>query len=133
MTPRELIISYFDAFNRHDADVLLSLLHENVIHEINEGPTEVGLDKFRAFKAHMDACYREQITEMVVMVEGDRGCCDFICRGQYLKTDAGLPEATGQSYSIPGCAIFTCVNGKIAKIASYYNLKNWIAAISQIW
>lgn len=130
MTTRELIVAYFDAFNRHDAEGLLALLDEKVIHEINEGPTEVGIDKFRAFKAHMDACYREQIVDMVVMVEGDRGCCDFICEGSYLQTDQGLPEAHGQTYSIPGCAIFTCRNGKIVKIVSYYNLRNWIAAVS---
>lgn len=130
MDTRELIVAYFDAFNRHDAAGLLALLNDDVVHEINEGPTEVGIEKFRAFKAHMDKCYREQIRDMVVMVEGERGCCDFICDGSYIGTDAGLPEATGQTYSIPGCAIFTCRNGKIVKIASYYNLKNWIAAVS---
>ena len=130
MNTRELIQAYFDAFNRHDAEAMLSLLSDDIIHEINEGPTEIGADKFRAFKAHMDTCYREQIVDQVIMVEGDRGCCDFICNGTYLKTDGGLPEATGQTYSIPGCAIFTCRDGKIAKIASYYNLKGWLAAIS---
>lgn len=130
MTTHELITAYFEAFNRHDAGALLALLSEDVVHEINEGPTEVGIDKFRAFKAHMDECYREQIRDMVVMVEGDRGCCDFICDGSYIATDGGLPEARGQTYSIPGCAIFTCRDGKIAKIVSYYNLRTWIAAVS---
>jgi steroid delta-isomerase-like uncharacterized protein len=130
MTTRELITAYFDAFNRHDAEALLSILSDDVVHEINEGPTEVGIERFRAFKAHMDEAYREQIKDMVIMVEGDRGCCDFICEGTYMKTDAGLPEAKNQTYVIPGCAIFTCQNGKITKIASYYNLKNWISAIS---
>lgn len=130
MTTRELITAYFEAFNRHDAEGLLALLSNDVVHDINEGGTEVGIDKFRAFKAHMDECYREQIRDMVVMVEGDRGCCDFICDGTYIKTDGNLPAAKGQSYSIPGCAIFTCENGKITKIVSYYNLRNWIAAVS---
>lgn len=125
MTTRELIEAYFNAFNAHDAESMLALLHPDVIHDINEGATETGLDAFRKFKAHMDTCYREQITDMVIMVEGDRGCCDFICHGEYLQTDPGLPPAHGQKYTIAGCAIFVCEAGKIMRITSYYNLENW--------
>lgn len=126
----ELIEAYFDAFNRHDAEGMLALMDENVAHEINQGAVEVGLEKFRAFKAHMDRCYREQIREIVVMVNGERGCADFVCDGTYLATDGTLPVATGQTYSIEGCAIFTCVSGKIVKVVSYYNLPRWISLVS---
>ncbi len=129
MTTSELIHAYFDAFNRHDAEGMLALLSEDVIHDINEGGREVGKDKFRAFKAHMDRCYREQITELVVMENGAFGAAEFLCSGEYLATDSGLPEATGQKYAIPAAAFFECRNGQIIRVTSYYNLRQWIAAV----
>lgn len=125
-----LIREYFDAFNRHDAEALLATLSDDVVHDINEGPTETGLEAFRRFKAHMDATYREQITDLVVMTTGDRGAAEFTCSGTYLQTDGPLPKANGQTYSIPAAAFFTVRDGKIVKITSYYNLKAWIEAIS---
>lgn len=124
-----LIRAYFHAFNDHDAESLLALLDENVRHDINEGNTEYGVDAFRKFKAHMDDCYREQITDLVVMVNGERGAAEFTCSGKYLKTDGSLPPATGQEYSIWAAAFFEVSKGKITRITSCYNLKNWIQAI----
>jgi steroid delta-isomerase-like uncharacterized protein len=125
-----LIQAYFDAFNRHDAEAMLATLDDNVIHDINEGKREVGIEAFRKFKAHMDHCYREQITDLCIMVNGNRGATEFTCSGTYMQTDGGLPAATGQTYSIPAAAFFEVEGGKITRITSYYSLSGWIAAIS---
>jgi steroid delta-isomerase-like uncharacterized protein len=125
-----LIRAYFDAFNRHDSETLLATLSDDVIHDINEGRTEVGMAAFRAFKGHMDECYREQITELCVMVNGNRGAAEFTCSGEYIKTDGNLPEANGQRYAIPAAAFFETKDGKIARVTSYYSLRGWIEAIS---
>lgn len=131
MTVTETSIrAYFDAFNRHDLDRMLSTLADDVRHDINEGSTEVGRDAFRAFKMHMDACYREQITDLVIMVNGVHGAAEFTCSGTYFGTDTGLPEATGQLYSIPAAAFFEVHQGKISRVTSYYNLRNWLTAIA---
>jgi steroid delta-isomerase-like uncharacterized protein len=131
MSVESAIQTYFDAFNRHDLEGMLATLAEGVAHDVNEGGREVGLDAFRAFKTHMDKCYREQIRDLVIMTKDSRGTAEFIVDGEYIATDDGLPEATGQKYSIPAAAIFE-VNGegKIIRVTSYYNLKGWIAAIS---
>jgi steroid delta-isomerase-like uncharacterized protein len=125
-----LIRAYFDAFNRHDAEALLATLSEDVVHDINEGKREVGKAAFRAFKAHMDECYREQITELCIMANGARGAAEFLCSGEYLKTDGSLPEANGQRYAIPAAAFFEAKDGKIARVTSYYSLNGWTEAIS---
>lgn len=130
MNLNDLILAYFEKFNAHDAEGMLSLLSDDVVHDINEGQREVGKDKFRAFKAHMDECYREQISELVVMTNGDRGAAEFTCSGTYLQTDFGLPEASGQTYSIQAAAFFESRDGKISRITSYYSLSGWIKAIS---
>lgn len=125
------IRGYFDAFNAHDAAALLATLDENVVHDINEGGREVGIEAFRKFKAHMDDCYSEQIRKLVVMTNGCRGAAEFVVDGTYIKTDEGLPEATGQTYSIPCAAFFEVKDGKIVRVTSYYNnLRNWIQAVS---
>jgi len=126
----QLIRDYFDAFNRHDAKALLATLSDDVVHDINEGPTEVGIEAFRRFKGHMEETYREQITDLVVMASGERGAAEFTCSGEYLKTDGPLPVARGQRYSIPAAAFFTVRDGKIVRVTSYYNLAAWTAAIS---
>lgn len=128
-TTQSLIQSYIDAFNRHDIEGTLSLLSEDIIHDINEGARETGKEAFRKFKMHMDECYREQLSECVIMAEGTRGAMECTCSGTYLKTDPGLPEATGQQYSIPAAAFFEVKGDKISRITSYYSLKGWLAAI----
>ncbi len=127
---RELIEAYFERFNAHDAEGMLALLADDVVHDINEGEREVGIEAFRAFKAHMDACYREQISDLVVMVDGERGAAEFTCSGVYLGTDGGLPEARGQTYSISAAVFFECRGGVTRRITSYYNLRGWVAAVS---
>lgn len=126
-----LMRAYFDAFNRHDLEGMLATLSNDVVHDINEGGREVGIEAFRAFKTHMDACYREQVRDLVFMTSGSHGTTEFIVDGSYIQTDGTLPQATGQTYSIPAAAIFEVENGKITRVTSYYNLRAWIAAISQ--
>ena len=116
-----LIREYFDAFNRHDAESMLDTLSENVVHDINEGGREVGKEAFTKFKAHMDRCYREQITDLVVATNGKNGSAEFTCSGTYLQTDGEMPVAKGQTYSIPAAAFFEVEAGKIVRVTSYYN------------
>ena len=129
MNVTELIQKYFDAFNRHDKEGMLALMADDVVHDINEGPTEIGSDLFKAFLNKMSVHYKESIRELVIMVQGNRGTAEFLCDGAYLKTDPGLPEAHGQTYSIPGVAIFEERNGKISRITSYYNLRSWMRMV----
>ncbi len=126
----QAIQSYFDAFNRHDLEGLLATLDSEVIHDINEGSREIGIDAYRKFKTHMDQCYREQILDLVIMTNGERGAVEFTCSGEYLKTDGNLPPANGQRYAIQAAAIFEVRNNKICRVTSHYNLKGWIKAIS---
>jgi steroid delta-isomerase-like uncharacterized protein len=40
-----------------------------------------------------------------------------------------LPEARGQSYSLPAGAFFDVRGGKIARVTTYYNLQEWIRQV----
>ena len=127
-----LVQHYYDCFNRSDREGMIGCLDENVRHDVNEGQSRIGHEKFREFMAHMDRCYQEQLTDIVVMShkDGGRVAAEFTVNGSYIATDEGLPEAKGQKYVLSGGSFLTVANGKITRITTYYNLNHWIALVS---
>jgi steroid delta-isomerase-like uncharacterized protein len=127
-----IIESYYDAFNRSDMDTFASLLTDDVIHDINQGTREVGKQLFTAFMDRMNDHYREQLVDIVVMysADGKRAAAEFVVRGTYLKTDSALPEANGQTYTLPAGAFFELRDGKVARVTNYYNLQYWIHQVA---
>lgn len=132
MTSIEIIQSYYAAFNAGNPTGMLDLLADDIIHDANEGGSESGKDAFAQFLDRMDAHYREQVEELVVMAteDGTRAAAEFYINGTYLKTDDGLPAATGQNYRIRVGAFFDLRDGKISRVTNYYNLQKWIEAVS---
>ncbi|MBC2661238.1 nuclear transport factor 2 family protein [Novosphingobium flavum] len=134
-TPRDetlaLIGRYYAAFNAGDNAGMLSCLAEDVAHDVNQGARQTGKDAFRAFLAHMDRCYREQLADIVVMAsdDGTRAAAEFTVHGTYLADDEGLPPATGQTYVLPAGAFFELADGAITRVSVYYNLADWIAQV----
>lgn len=126
-----LLRSYFDAFNRQDWAGMLALLTDDVRHDINQGGVEQGREAFTRFLAHMDRCYAEQISDLVVMAadDGNRAAAEFTVSGTYRQTDGSFPAATGQRYRLPGGSFFELRDGRIARVTTYYNLKDWLAQI----
>ncbi|NDK35898.1 ketosteroid isomerase-related protein [Rhodovulum sulfidophilum] len=128
---RDTIARYFAAFNAGDTAAMLAELTEDVEHHVNEGRIRRGKALFSEFCAHMSRCYRETLTELVIFTgdEGDRAAAEFVVNGTYLETDAGLPEARGQSYRLPAGSFFTLRQGRIARITTYYNLADWLGQV----
>lgn len=129
MDAKALIAAYYDAFNAGRTDDMLALLHDDVEHHVNEGKIRKGRDLFAEFNAHMTESYRENLTDMVIMAEGDRAAAEFVVNGTYLRTDPGLPPANGQTYRLPAGAFFTIRDGRIARVTTYYNLADWMAQV----
>lgn len=131
MNTSALIAAYYDAFNRGDHEAMLSMLTEDVAHDLNQGAREIGRDAFRAFLRRMDHCYAEQLRDIVLMASADglRVGTEYVVHGQYKATDAGLPQADGQRYVLPGGAFFAIREGRIARVTNYYNLGDWIAQV----
>ena len=127
----ELVLDYYAAFNRGDWPAMQALLADGVIHDLNEGPREIGLPAFSAFQQRMARSYREQLHDIVVMAtqDGTRASAEYVVHGQYIADDEGLPPARGQRYVLPGGAFFGIEGGRIARISNYYNLEDWIAQV----
>ncbi|MDC0658944.1 nuclear transport factor 2 family protein [Leisingera sp. SS27] len=128
----DTIARYFAAFNAGDTETMLDCLDEQIAHHVNEGQIRVGKEKFAEFCAHMDRCYKEELTDMVIFsaAGGSRAAAEFIVNGTYLQTDEGLPQAKGQTYRLPAGSFFELKDGKISRVTTYYNLADWIAQVS---
>ncbi len=132
MTPTtQLIHRYYEAFNTGDRETMLALLSDTVVHDINQGGTETGRDAFRAFLQRMDRCYKEQVVDLVVLqsANGTRAAAEFFIDGQYIATDEGLPEASGQTYHLRVGAFFEIQDSLITRVTNYYNLQDWLRLI----
>lgn len=127
----ELVRRYYAAFNAQDWEGMLDCLTEDVLHDINQGGRERGIEAFRAFLARMDRSYRERVEDLVVMAsaDGHRASAEFTIHGAYLASDSGMPRADGQSYVLPVGAFFAIREGKISRVTNYYNLENWLAQV----
>lgn len=128
-----LIHAYYNNFNRKDVDGFLDVLTDDVAHDINQGGRETGKPAFRRFLERMNRCYDEQVVDVLVMSneEGSRAAAEFTVLGAYIGTDDGLPKARGQRYRLTAGAFFTLRDSKIARIASTYNIKDWLRQVGE--
>jgi steroid delta-isomerase-like uncharacterized protein len=127
-----LIRRYFDAFNGGDTAAMLACLADNVIHDVNQGARRVGKAAFADFCRHMSETYEEELTGIAIMTSADgaRAAAEFNVNGTYIKTDEGLPPATGQKYQLPAGTFFAITDGRITRITTYYNLTDWLLQVA---
>lgn len=127
MSVTETLAAYYAAFNRQDAEAMLALLADDVVHEPSQGEPRHGKAAFRAFLDHMNRCYAEQVIDPVFLVgdDGARGAAEFMLDGRYLVTDEGLPDASGQTYHLRVGAFFAFADGLITRVSNHYNLADW--------
>ena len=133
----DLIQNYYAAFNRGDWESMLALLAPDVVHDLNQGARETGIDAFRAFLARMHASYAEQLRDIRVIAsaDGSHAAAEYVVHGKYLASDEDLPPARGQRYVLPGGAFFGIEfgeggTGRITRVTNYYNLNDWLAQVA---
>jgi steroid delta-isomerase-like uncharacterized protein len=126
---KQVIENYYQAFNQKKWQQMLSLVDENVLHEINEGVPVQGKNEFARFLQVMDEAYDEKLTDIIILENGERYAAEFICHGVYKKSQPDLPPAKGQKYSLRVGCFFELKNNKITRITNYYNLNNWLKQV----
>jgi steroid delta-isomerase-like uncharacterized protein len=131
MKAEELLRNYYAAFNAGDESAFMALLADDVVHDINQGGREIGKPAFAAFWARMSRCYRERLSDIVVMVDatGLRAAAEFVVHGEYIADDEGLPPARGQKNVLAAGAFFEIRDGKVARVSNTYNLADWIRQV----
>ncbi|WP_144292571.1 ketosteroid isomerase-related protein [Rhodoligotrophos appendicifer] len=126
-----LVARYYAAFNAGDVPGMLACLSDDVAHDVNQGGRRHGKALFAEFCAHMSRCYKERLDDLVIMAsdDGRHAAASFTVVGAYLATDEGLPPAEGQTYSLPAGGFLDLENGAITRVATHYNLNDWIAQV----
>ena len=127
----DLIANYYKYFNNKDLEKFISLLDENVVHEINQGQTEKGKQVFQEFMLDMNSYYRENLTNIALMAndDGSRIGAEYVVHGTYLQSAPGLPPARGQTYTLAGGTFFEIKNNKISRVTNYYNAQKWLELV----
>jgi steroid delta-isomerase-like uncharacterized protein len=126
-----IVEAYYRAFNIQDAEGMLALLSDDVVHDVNQGDREQGKAAFRAFLGRMEAAYEEQLKDVVVMGDatGTRFAAEFVVHGRYLKADPGFPAAHGQRYVLSAGAFLEVRGGQITRVTTFYNLADWLKQV----
>jgi ketosteroid isomerase-like protein len=112
----DFLISFCDAFNRHDLDALMAHMTEDCVFDASAGPEQhgqryVGRDAVRAGFAEVFTTFPDsQWEEGTHLVSGDRGVSEWVFRGSRLD---------GSRVDVNGCDLFTFRDGKIAVKNSY--------------
>ncbi len=127
----QLLEKYYKAFNAGDMPTFYSCLSPEVVHDINEGKSEIGIPAFQKFMDRMNTNYKEELKDIHIMSDdaGEYLSARFVVHGTYLKTDTGLPEARHQKYVLPAGAFFEVKSNKVQRITMYYNLADWIKQV----
>ena len=125
--------TYYEALNRHDPAGAVAVLADDVVHELNQGPREVGKAAFREFLQRMEFCYSEQLVDILLLVsaDGTRAAAEYTVIGQYIADDIGMPPARNQKYRMPGAAFFALREGRIVRVSDHYNLQEWYSQVAQ--
>ena len=126
-----LLERYYAAFNAGDWQGMLDCLSDDIKHDLNQGTRQSGKAAFAAFLGHMERCYKERLSDIVLMAndDGSRAAAEFVVHGSYDATDEGLPEAAGQTYVLPAGAFLGLAEGRITRLTMYYNLADWTAQV----
>lgn len=115
VTP-EVLQAFAEAFNRHDADAIMSFMAEDCVFESSAGPDVcgtryVGRDAVRSGYEDVFATFPDAHWGGARhFVHGDRGVSEWIFTGT--RADGGRVE-------VNGCDLFTFRDGRIALKNSY--------------
>lgn len=107
----DLLVSFCEAFNRHDLDALMAHMTEDCIFDASAGSEQqgrryVGREAVRGGFAEVFTSFPDsQWEEGRHLVTGDRGVSEWVFRGTRLD---------GTRVEVNGCDLFTFRDGKIA-------------------
>jgi ketosteroid isomerase-like protein len=116
MTTNELD-AFFDGWNRHDVDRLMTFMADDCVFESASGTEtcgarHVGPDRVRAAFARVLATYPDAaFSDTRHVVAGNRGLSEWVFTGT---------TADGRKVEVNGCDVFTFERGKIVVKSSFF-------------
>lgn len=127
-----IIKKYYAALNNKDMKAYLALMDTNVIHDINLGDSETGIDKLKVYVQKDLDSFDEKLSDIIIMTtpDGTHAAAEWIDNGTYYKNYPGFPiKARGQHYTIRGGQFFEIHKGKITRITTYFDTAGFFKQI----
>ncbi len=128
----QLVNNYYHTLLLEDLSGFLNLLSDDVVHEINQGSTEIGKAKFKIFMEEQFSHGKINIKDLIVLTseDGQYATSRYLCSGKYSKSANGYPPAKGQLWELPVVTFFKIKDNKISHVAVYFNEKDFVHQVS---
>ncbi len=130
----KLIETYFDALNKKDMGLYFSIMDKTVIHDINQGTSEQGTEKYKKFMKKVGDSFDEKLSDLIIMVsdDGKYAAARWIDHGIYIKDFPGMDiPAKNQKYALAGGHFFEIRNGKLSRVTTYYNAADFMDQVKK--
>jgi steroid delta-isomerase-like uncharacterized protein len=129
---RSLVERLVAALNDRSVEAVLDLVGDDVAFDPPLGGRVVGREAVETALIHRLRCWRETLSDLVVMAteDGFRASAEFTARGTYEATDAGMPAADGQRYSLAGGLFVEIDDGRIVRVTEHRNVSLWMAQLA---
>ena len=108
---------FFDGWNRHDVDTLMTFMADECVFEAASGPEtcgtrHIGRERVRAAFARVFATYPDaRFARARHFVAGNRGVSEWVFTGT---------TSEGQKVEVNGCDVFTFADDRIAVKSAFF-------------
>lgn len=129
-SPREVVLTWVDAFNRRDALDAAALYHEDAVNlQVASGAPTVGRQAMQNGFAYFFRSFPDSYTRPVNLFEdGEWAILEWEGGGTWLGEFAGQTP-NGRSFQIQGCGFFHVVGGKIQFQRGYWDKASWFSQL----
>lgn len=125
--------AFLDALDARDGAALAAMLADETAYDDGHGARIVGRESIRDALMERASATGERHGDRLFMFSGDgrRVAVEATLRGTYQRTLPGLPEASGQRYSVQACLVFALDGDKVERVTRYVDLPAWEKALRQ--
>ena len=129
-TPEEVYQAWADAWNAHDADLMISYVTDDfVLDGVPTPPPAQGKDAAKAFlNSAFQAAPDVQAIQQRVLASGNIVVAEGVWMGTFEGEWAGV-SPTGKTFQWPFIDIAEIENGKMKRLNNYYDLVSWMMQV----
>ena len=129
-TPEEVYQAWADAWNAHDADLMISYVTDDfVLDGVPTPPPAQGKDAAKAFlNSAFQAAPDVQAIQQRVLASGNIVVAEGVWMGTFEGEWAGVPP-TGKTFQWSFIDIAEIEGGKMKRLSNYYDLVSWMVQV----
>lgn len=130
MEPKQLLLTWIDAFQRWDLDAVVACYADDAVNfQVAAGEPAVGIEQIRLDTAEFFQGFPDAWSRVDNLIgDGDWAAWEWLGGGTFTGEFYGN-EPTGKSFEIRGCGFFNILNGKIVYQRGYWDKLSWFKQV----